>query len=590
MNKWNAPESINLQNRYVYFDNLSRNIPRLYNDAIRLISNRIVLPESNGDLFESAIENLNIMAQNEARKEKQYILYNFPDNTEIQELFLNANENELYPLILKYTNILKRGEKDFDLLIKAEIERIKLSKKIAKEKGEYGYREIGISTREIRRTENYLKGRGLNNPNSKFFNSFRDAIQKELRSVLGELYQTLSNEAKANLINIVYDEIKRISPEFLLSAAERDEKSNEIFSRIKSSNILKALEKLSKENTTKINKTIKKYQPFLTTKGIKQTKNKSKEKNNKIKNKKDPYVVSQKAEGQITLFELLQNNIQALLTGKTGSKTDVKALIGSIDISLEDESKNFSTNVTYENYLDEAQKHYDLLLKARDEIAQSNNALKNIFIEDINIKEYNTISSSTKAFSGGKDYKLTTFIDIISKLYGADANLLISLVINAANGAILEQNRVSVQNFLATFATTLMFSDGYSLVEVLNDNFKQNSGAEGLHFFSFNGVFVPASFIMKNLYDSLKGIKTITNGIKVYIDFAKTNPIGIWKESVDNIIQTTEPNGTRMEAFRNSAPERWKNVSDNVIENTMIKISLMNKFYSFLLKLTQSIS
>jgi len=80
-----------------------------------------------------------------------------------------------------------------------------------------------------------------------------------------------------------------------------------------------------------------------------------------------------------------------------------------------------------------------------------------------------------------------------------DAQWLISVIINTGPGMIASEQKNRIEEYLASFATILLFDDQINIVKEAYKKLKESfppSSVEKIHIFSVNDGYYPISFIL----------------------------------------------------------------------------------------------
>lgn len=138
------------------------------------------------------------------------------------------------------------------------------------------------------------------------------------------------------------------------------------------------------------------------------------------------------------------------------------------------------------------------------------------------------------------------------------------IVMNLFTGGVAEEARNPLEKYLSIFAGLFMFDDAINIATeaVKNTQSTTNSQVKSIHLFNVNQLYVPASFVLQSLYETLaKSATMLDNGAHVKIADAGSNAV---KE---------EENGETK-----SYAKRWYNVSDAVKTATKVNIVFLSSF------------
>lgn len=94
----------------------------------------------------------------------------------------------------------------------------------------------------------------------------------------------------------------------------------------------------------------------------------------------------------------------------------------------------------------------------------------------------------------------------IGGIKNIDKDFLIFAVYNVGPGMVGAESRDALEEFLSIFAVTLLFSDAGEQATYIRqklDGIQSNTGSHFLHLYAINGLYVPASYVLKLTYDHL---------------------------------------------------------------------------------------
>ena len=226
---------------------------------------------------------------------------------------------------------------------------------------------------------------------------------------------------------------------------------------------------------------------------------------------------------------------QSLITswsGGQGGKADTVSLIGNIVLKENNKISNNFLNDVVGNITNKTQSHFqEINEKIREAylnidkelqiISEENAKLENAFILHTSVKDYMTTGrgDSFSGFQGGT-YQGLDIMDSIATLSevgfsSADIEWLKVCLLNTAEAAVGAGNKESLETYLSIFASMLLFDDGALIAQQASNNLAL-SNLDVLHLFMLNGIYVPASYIMKTIAiklsnaaeDATKAIKT----------------------------------------------------------------------------------
>lgn len=138
------------------------------------------------------------------------------------------------------------------------------------------------------------------------------------------------------------------------------------------------------------------------------------------------------------------------------------------------------------------------------------------------------------------------------------------IVMNLFTGGVAEEARNPLEKYLSIFAGLFMFDDAINIAmgAIKSIQSETNSKVKSIHLFNVNQLYVPASFVLQSLYETLtKGATMLDNGAHVTILDAGSTAV--------------EKEGDE-ETYPYS--KRWYNVSDAVKTATKVNIVFLSSF------------
>lgn len=138
------------------------------------------------------------------------------------------------------------------------------------------------------------------------------------------------------------------------------------------------------------------------------------------------------------------------------------------------------------------------------------------------------------------------------------------IVMNLFTGGVAEEARNPLEKYLSIFAGLFMFDDAINIAmdAIKGIQSETNSKVKSIHLFNINQIYVPASFVLQSLYETLaKGATMLDNGAHVTI--------------LDAGSTAAEKEGDEK---TKSYAKRWYNVSDAVKTATKVNIVFLSSF------------
>lgn len=252
----------------------------------------------------------------------------------------------------------------------------------------------------------------------------------------------------------------------------------------------------------------------------------------------------------MSLIELISNNIGAVLGGRANPTDDIEAgkLIFNIDVQknsgqienikkaesklLEQQREHFSKitkTTTVQSFIQNTEvlrnlrnEQNKILSNLKESIGNAEAGL-NYLLQHINIhttiKGY--ISAGRDNFKYYEGFEGAAFgmnlieqLNIIQTMLDSggismiDAEWLYQAMLNAGKNMIGSNNKHALEDYFSTFIGFLMFNDAALMVEdvgnFLNNNFISDS--QDIHLYQLNGIYVPNSFILQKTYEALANL------------------------------------------------------------------------------------
>lgn len=252
-----------------------------------------------------------------------------------------------------------------------------------------------------------------------------------------------------------------------------------------------------------------------------------------------------------------------------------------------------STNT--EQYYKTQQWRWDAAVKkireALDKLKNTYNLLGNCYIIEDSTKNYISLYGKTinrklsdSMHGGSLGPNITDQINKIQHLADVggisfpDAKWLISVIINSGPEMIAQNQKNKLEDYLATFATILLFDDQINIAkeayQKMVSEFSKYSNVEKIHLFSVNDGYYPLSFVLKLTRDALT--KNYANA-KAYIENSASGGAEVY---IDGYVKEPE------EAYRDTkAMNQWGTLRDTALSETKIHITFLVGFMGILEKL-----
>lgn len=270
---------------------------------------------------------------------------------------------------------------------------------------------------------------------------------------------------------------------------------------------------------------------------------------------------------QSIINTVLKDNYSSFLVeykNAAGGQTDVKA-----------------AKKVYKEWLSEMKSQLDLLIDSDKDLAEQFSDKTKIYEEfyktfsnSISVKDY-ALYNNELGFHGGSLGSRTApekVIDNITEMYtlggisNADAEELLFAVINCGEAMIGSNIKPSLEQYLLGGAALIMFDDSFAasdvFLEQLTDQFK---GQRIVNLYRINQHYIPASFILQEIYENL---------VKVYQDI-NTNIRLSNIQAHNRVTITNNVTYESAEVSGDTPQERAASVSAYALSHISIQFSFM---------------
>lgn len=628
------PSSVDKENLYVYLNTLQTDNPGLYSAAQALIKANNSQDFENEARIETALEFLNLAADNELQKELHFLSSKF-DSSILSEIMDGNIIN--YPKMIAKINEANKTLDKFQAELKYEMNRfnkVQASKKREEHDGKVknvyhigegshsytqrlgGYIQATLrqltdlsSEKEERITQicrNVLinlinKTNAFNGLDISQISAILGLAQAQIMPLLEKEFQdgklsTKSGKLSSRKIEqfIIQDESynKLISNSLsnLQSIANRllnsygrieNKKGNEDKLRLANKNFEEALKNLTKiqsgnsrtNRDRAVRKILKNGGPILNENSIGLNIN-----------------FSGKNTGLALEYKIANEISNSVVVGGSGGKIDVSSfLLGEFDINIgfkiepiQDilDSINQNTQEDFGAAGDNFLKAYRELNEYIEEQRRSGQNIKDSFILHTSAKDYySTATDEFKGFKGGTYQGLQIF-DSLEALAGAgfgdaDIQWLKACAVNTSKSAVGASIKSSLEEYLSIFATMLLFDDGVTIAKETVANAQASfQPLNVLHLFNVNGFYVPSSYLLRELHTRLTN--AINNLPANKIVKAKIEPGAInFQDELDYLSINY--------VFQ---AERWRAIRNIQINAMSVKIYFLRNFMDILNELT----
>ena len=624
------PASADKENLYVYLNTLQTDNPGLYSAAQALVKANSSQEFENEARIETALEFLNLAADNELQKELNFLSSKF-DSSILSEIMDGNTIN--YPKMIAKINEANKTLDKFQAELKYEINRfnkVQAAKTVEDKKvkykigeGSHSYTQsVGSyiqatlrqltdlsSEKEERITQicrNVLinlinKTNAFNGLDISQISAILGLAQAQIMPLLEKEFQdgklsTKSGKLSSRKIEqfIIQDESynKLISNSLsnlqsianrLLNAYGRIEnkKGNEDKLRLANKNFEEALKNLTKIQSSNsrtnrdraVRKILKNGGPILNENSIGLNIN-----------------FSGKNTGLALEYKIANEISNSMVVGGSGGKIDVSSfLLGEFDINIDFKTKpiqnilnsiNQNTQADFGAAGDNFLKAYRELNEYIEEQRRSGQDIKDSFILHTSAKDYySTATDEFKGFKGGTYQGLQIF-DSLEALAGAgfgeaDIQWLKACAVNTSKSAVGASIKSSLEEYISIFATMLLFDDGVTIAkETVAKAQSSFQPVSVLHLFNLNGFYVPSSYLLRELHTRLTNAVNNLPANKIVKAKIEPGAINFQDEldylSINYVFQA----------------ERWRQIRNIQINAMSVKIYFLRNFMDILNELT----
>ena len=624
------PSSVDKENLYVYLNTLQTDNPGLYSAAQALVKANNSQEFENEARIETALEFLNLAADNELQKELNFLSSKF-DSSILSEIMDGNTIN--YPKMIAKINEANKTLDKFQAELKYEMNRfnkVQASKTIEDKKNKYKISEGSHSytqsvgsyiqatlrqltdlsqEKEDRMTQicrNVLinlinKTNAFNGLDISQVSAILGLAQAQIMPLLEKEFQegklsTKSGKLSSRKIEQFitqdenYNKLLSNSLEGLQSIANRllnaygrieNKKGNEDKLRRANENFNKALKSLTqiKNNSSRTNrdrairKILKNNGSILTEDSIGLNIN-----------------FSGKNTGLALEYKIANEISNSVVIGGSGGKIDVSSfLLGEFDINIDFktgpiqdilDSINQNTQEDFGAAGDNFLKAYRELNEYIEEQRRSGQDIKDSFILHTSAKDYySTATDEFKGFKGGTYQGLQIF-DSLEALAGAgfgeaDIQWLKACAINTSKSAVGASIKSSLEEYISIFATMLLFDDGVTIAkETVTKAQSSFQPVSVLHLFNLNGFYVPSSYLLRELHTRLTDAANNLSANKIVKVKIEPGAINFQNEldylSINYVFQA----------------ERWRAIRNIQINAMSVKIYFLRNFMDILNELT----
>lgn len=624
------PSSADKENLYVYLNTLQTDNPGLYSAAQALVKANNSQEFENEARIETALEFLNLAAENELQKELNFLSSKF-DSSVLSEIMDGNTIN--YPKMIAKINEANKTLDKYQTELqqeKARFERVQASKKQEDKKNVYhigkgkfsysqglgGYIQATLrqltdlsSEKEEKITQicrNVLinlinKTNAFNGLDISQISAILGLAQAQIMPLLekelqdGKLFTKsgklssrkieqfiIQDESYNKLISNSLSNLQNIANRLLNSYGRiENKKGNEDKLRLANKNFEEALKNLTKIQSSNsrtnrdraVRKILKNGGPILNENSIGLNIN-----------------FSGKNTGLALEYKIANEISNSVVVGGSGGKIDISSfLLGEFDININFKTKpiqdilnsiNQNTQEDFGAAGDNFLKAYRELNEYIEEQRRSGQDIKDSFILHTSAKDYySTATDEFKGFKGGTYQGLQIF-DSLEALAGAgfgeaDIQWLKACAVNTSKSAVGASIKSSLEEYISIFATMLLFDDGVTIAkETVAKAQSSFQPVSVLHLFNLNGFYVPSSYLLRELHTRLTNAVNNLPANKIVKAKIEPGAINFQNEldylSINYVFQA----------------ERWRAIRNIQINAMSIKIYFLRNFMDILNELT----
>lgn len=574
------PKTAEASNYYVFLNSLSTDNPGLYNSAAALL-------KANGDIasftgearLQEAINFLHSAAENERRKEINFL----------RSKGLDVSLDIDFMLLIKEISSAILGIEEYQRRVREEKNR---RERLGKGTGQFSYTQ-GMGS-YISAALNQMNQRGRTK--NTLAAIVRTELIKSTKSLSGELnlneIAAVIGAAQSQIMGALQDEIDKDTTKSKYYQKDGKRLSvTKVTELIRQNTIYQSYFGKDASRTVSefqmiANNILSKYQKVLSAKAEKILEERTKNIVIKqpdvswsslgFKQKTIMNITGMSAEqlytynfhpntgmgGEARIYRDLEGMVTSWLGG-SGGKADVLSYsIGEVEITETRQQKidssiqniieniNTKTQSEFSKVNTEISKSYQALENSLEEISKELGELQQAFIIHNNVKDYySTATSDFRGFSGGT-YGGLSILDSLSALSSAgfsmaDIDWLRVCLVNTASESIGASNKSALERYFSLFATMLLFDDGATIAQEAAKNLSFSS-LNVLHLFPVNGIYVPASYVMKTVANSLSNFTSRSQGASVSINTGSVN----FKNELEELTKSNVWGATRWATIR----------------------------------------
>ena len=221
-----------------------------------------------------------------------------------------------------------------------------------------------------------------------------------------------------------------------------------------------------------------------------------------------------------------------------------------------------------------------------EELNKINNLPDNIFIYHESLKLYASVELGNNNIFHGRSLNILNAFDEIYSMAGAETlilphkDIIEGICINLSELALGHNLKGLIEDYLSIFAGMLMFDDLQNIAFEATNQLTQGKVRQ-VHLYNINGIYLPSSYILTKVYESL--MESVG-----YLNSGKAAQVSISTNGADTVINQYLQN--RFWGGNNYTaryPEIWNETANEVIKGIDINITFLISFIDFLKDLGQ---
>ena len=250
---------------------------------------------------------------------------------------------------------------------------------------------------------------------------------------------------------------------------------------------------------------------------------------------------------------------------------------------------NYYTHLQRENRNDSKQQAFKDMNKAirnqvkalEKELNKIENLPDNIFIYHESLKLYASVELGTNDAFHGRSLNILSAFDEIYSMAGAQSLILPhkeiveGICMNLSELALGHGLKGLIEDYLSIFAGMLMFDDLQNMALEATNQLTEGR-VKQVHLYNINGIYLPSSYILTKIYESL--VASVG-----YIDSGKAARVFISTGDADKVIaQYLKNRAEGTNQYVKNYPQIWDDTANKVMRGIDMNITFLISFIDFL--------